>query len=250
MAGYFSGNGTYIEIADNAALDLPVGGWSLQFFVYPDSSLTQNSFGYIYSHAQPLTNVSAINIIRTSPGKAFRIIVDFNGGNLLDHTSTSIFFTDNVWNTLVVSYNGTNIFVGIGQGPGSSVVSEIISPPSLGTIAPAGVARLGTSVQGGTRNWAGRIAQAFKADIALTLTEVQRLAGQYQTPGFFPFTSAWQIPMWNAPSFDVRGMLSVTDVSMSYAADGAWILPQETGRFDEFTAAAVTQKIFQYFRYG
>jgi hypothetical protein len=250
MAGYFTGTGTYVEIADNAALDLAVGGWFMQFFVYPDSSLTQSSFGYIYSHGVPLTAVSAINIGRVSGSKVFRLIIDFLGGNLVDYTSAGTVFVDNIWNTIVVSYNGTNIFVAIGQGPGT-VISETISPPSLGSIAPVGVARIGTSVAGGARNWAGRIAQGFKSDIALSLADCQLLAGQYRSPGFFPATSAWQIPMWNAPSFDVRGTLSVTDVSMSYAADGPWMLIQDRSYFDEFTAPAVPpQSVRQYFRYG
>ena len=250
MAGLFTGNGTYVEITDNAALDLAAGGWLLQFFVYPDSSLTQNSFGYVYSHGAPGVNVSSINVIRTSPAKALRVIIDFNGGNLVDNTSATVLFVDNTWNTLVIAYNGTNIFTAIGQGTAGSVVAETLSPPSLGAIAPASVARIGTSVSGGSRNFAGRISQAFKADINITATEVSILAGQYRSPGFFPATSAWQIPLWAAPSFDQRGALTTTDVSMTYGADGPWMVVQDSTSMDEFVTLSAANRVYSYFRLG
>jgi hypothetical protein len=251
MAGVFSSNSTYIEIADNAALDMPNTGWTFQFFVYPDSSVGGSTNQYIYSHAQPLVSQLAFNIFRVSGGTSIRTIIDWAGGNLFDGTTSTALLTLDTWNTVIFSYNGTNLFIAVGANGTANV--ETGSPPALPSITPAGVARIGQSswTTAGTRWWVGRIAQAAKLDLALpTAAEAQRQAAQYLTPGFFPATSAWQIAMWNAPSFDVRGALSVTDVSMSYGADGPWQMPQETARFDEFMTPVVTQKVFQYFRYG
>lgn len=225
MAGYFTGTGTYIEMADNAALDLANTGWIFQAFVYPESALTQQSFGYIYSHATPLATAFAFNVIRTSPGKAVRVIIDWSGGNLLDFTTTTALLVDDTWNTVVVAYNGTNVFIGTGQGTAASMVVETASPPALPNITPAGVARIGYSVAGGSRNFAGRIAQVFKADIGASLTETQILAGTYRSSGFFPVTSAWRIPLQNATAFDEKNVLTVTEVSMSYQPDGPFLFP-------------------------
>jgi hypothetical protein len=219
----------------------------MQFFVYPDAS--QQSNAYIYSHGALGTNVSALNIICKSSLKV-RVVIDWVGGNLVDSTTVSATLVANTWNTIVVSYNGTNLYVGVGQGPGTAIV-ETVSPPSLGAIAPAGVARIGQSVAGGSNYFNGRIAHPFKSNITMSLSDIQILTAQYRSPGFFPATSSWWLNTYNSPSFDIRGALTITEVSMTYGADGPYLLNTEPFNVDEIVSSAAAINYTRgYFRIG
>ncbi|MHA2067025.1 MAG: hypothetical protein ACXABY_21875, partial [Candidatus Thorarchaeota archaeon] len=108
MAGEFDATtNRYIELVDNSALDLPGSGWSLFAMFYPDTGFTSNTFAYIYSHAQPLVNVSAINFFKTSSG--IRVVIDQPAGTLADFTTSNNVVNDQ-WNAVAVVYNGTNVF--------------------------------------------------------------------------------------------------------------------------------------------
>lgn len=246
MAGLFTGTGTYVQITDNAVLDLPSAGWLLQFFLYPNAS--QNFNAHIYSHGLQGTNVPAIQVILKNTLK-IRIIIDWAGGNLVDSTTVTATLVANTWNTLCVSYDAAQIHVGTGQGTPASALVETFSPPAIGTTSPSGNARLGQSTAGGSLNYAGSMGQAFKANITLNAANTLLLAGQFRSPGFFPATSNWQIPMYGSPAFDLRGTLTVAEVSMTYGADGPYMLAQEPYNVEEIVSPLVsTNHSRSYFR--
>lgn len=252
MAGSFTANTTYAEIADNAALDLLDTGWVLFFFVYPSSSVGGSTNQYIYSHGQPLATVSAINLFRVGTGgTTMRLIIDWTGGNLFDSTTTTALLTLDTWNTVVLAYDGTNIFLGAGANGVANV--ETGSPPALPTIPPIGVARIGQSswTTAGTRWWVGRIAHAAKADIAIGLADVQRLCSSYLSPDFYPRTVVWHVPFWDDQFWDQNGVVSVTNVGLSWLPHGPFVYPSPPWQGNASPGSAVVANaIYQYFRYG
>ena len=70
------GNRERLDLVDSSALDLPGSGWTIFVMFYPDTGVVANTFGYLYSHAAPTSNVSAINILVNQTGSVARVLID------------------------------------------------------------------------------------------------------------------------------------------------------------------------------
>jgi len=242
MAGYFPGS-FYAEITDNAALTLDASArWALRFFVYPDSSLSDPAFGYIYSHGQPLNFEPALNIIKLGTTNTIRVIVDWAGGNLFDST-TAISLNDDEWNTLIVAYDGTNLRVAING------TLDTGSPPALPDIDPSGNARIGYSVVGGTRNFPGAIAHAAKYDRNFGTTELTNFSNVPISPEFVLNGQAWHIPFFTDQVWDMRSVLTVTPQGMSWVPHGPFIYPARPyNSRGSGVVPVATERSYRYYR--
>ncbi len=227
MAAEYNGTTTrYLDITDTAALDLPNAGWTVAAFFRPDSSFTVNSFGYVYSHAQPLANVSAFNIFKTS-GSKIRCTCDQPAGNLVDLSSSNNVVTDS-WNSMAAVYNGTTFRLFLNG------TLTTASPPSIGTITPLVNARIGYATHGGSRQFNGQICHVAKYDRAWSDTEATRRTNMFLSPRFDQDNLIWHIEAFNSSFFgDVRNALSVSEVSMAYAAHAPVIYPAKDTQIDD-----------------
>lgn len=218
MAAEFNGTTSrYLDITDNAALTVPVSGWTLAAFFRPDTSFTTNSFGYIYSHAQPLNVNPAVNLFKQSAG-TIRVIID-NAGNLADFTSSNNVVAD-TWNAVSLVYNGTTLRLFLNG------TLTTASPASLGNVNPSGNARIGYAVHGGSRQFNGQICHVVKYDRIWSDAEATRRTNTFLSPRFDQDSLIWHIEAFNSSFFgDVRNILSVSEVSMAYAAHAPVIYP-------------------------
>lgn len=229
MAGYFNGS-QYAEITDDSALTMNASnGWTFTFFLYPDTSITNNDNGYFYSHGTVFGTNPAIQIIRLGPlsgigpVNTIRVILDWAGGNLVDFVSTETLVSD-VWNRVIVTYiAGGNLIIAING------VADTHLPPSLPDINPAGNARIGYATIGGSRNFAGRIAHAAQYDRNFTQTDVTAFSGTYLSPEFAQRDLSWHSPMFSGAVWDRQNNVVITPQGgMSWQPHGPFIYPAKS----------------------
>ena len=207
MAASFDGTTSrYLEIADSSLLDLPSGGWTIYGMFYPVSPL--NTFSYIYSQGQPLSNLHAINVMLTSSSSTLRLIVDVPAGTLVDfNSSNTIVF--NQWNGFAVCYDPPTVRMFLN---GTQTTS---SPPALGTVTPASNAFIGQATAGGARQFNGRICHLSQLNRSLTADEGLKYTDPniLISPEFAQNSKVWHIEAWNSSFFgDVQNQLSVSEV--------------------------------------
>lgn len=252
MAGYFTSSTSYAQIADSAALDfIPADGWTMSFFLYPVSADPQTQFGYIYSHAPPLLNANAINLIRDGvPGPTYgrvRIVIDWPGGNLVDW-QPGLALVDNQWNTLVVSYDALTLRMHINGVTASTV------PPSLPSVQPSTNARIGNSTASpiGSRWFPGRIAHAAQWSRAFPASDGEAWSGLFLSPEFAQNALDWHAPMFSNAVWDMQGVVSITAAGgMQWRRHSPTISPfsQMQGRGSAIVPPALN-RVFAYYRAG
>lgn len=242
MAGAFDGsNDRYANLTDSTDLTWNSSGWVFNAHVFSDSSITDNTFGYIYSHGTPLGGVPAFNVIRNGPAGTLRIILD-NGPTVLDAT-TAVAMVDDVWNNIIFSYNGVNVFAHINGS------TQTFSPPALGSINPTGSARIGFAVQGGSRQFAGRIAHVAKWDTTFTTTQGINRTKSFMSPGMYRANLAFHIPMFDQKVFDEQGNIATSAVSMQWGNHPPIISPRSPTSY--FIPSVVdVNELFANVRYG
>lgn len=248
MAGYFTSATAYVEISDSAALDLiAADGWTFSFFLYPVSTDTQTSFGYIYSHEEPLNFQPAINIIRIGSGIDYgkvRVILDWAGGNLFDSIATPA-LVDDQWNTLVVSYDGTNLRVHVNG------VTDTATPPALPDIQPASVARIGNANISpiGSRWFPGRIAHAAQWSRAFSNSDGQAWSGTFFSPEFAQNALDWHIAMFSGAAWDMQSIVTTaTAGGMQWGRHAPVVMPFSQMQGRGVGLPPPINRVFAYYR--
>lgn len=238
MALSLTGAGSgYLEIADSSSLDLlDASGWTLFALFYPDSSLTVNQFAYIYSHGVPLVSAYAVNLMALNTLKA-RILLDDTLSTMIDLSSSNNFNLD-AWNAVAITYatGGTvNITLnGITTG-GLSFANNV---------TPAGVARIGHSVQGGARQFNGRLCHIAKWNRPVDLSLVQKVTSTAAvSPQFALQDEGWHIEMFNEDfSFDLQGNLTTTPTLVDFGDHAPVAYPSTSSiSFDDDSAVSPEQ---------
>lgn len=246
MAGSFDGsNDRYVSISDAPILSWQSSGWAFSAHIFPDSSITDNTFGYIYSHAQPLNFVAAFNIFRNGPGSGetvgtIRILLD-NTANLLDVTTASL-LVDDEWNHIMVTYDGVNVRAHING------VSETFSPPSLGTINPGVNARIGFAAHGGSREFAGRICNVAKWSTIVTSVEADRQTSSFVSPGMYRRDMDFHFELFDQQTFDDMNNVSGSAESMLWGNHAPIIFPRSPTSY--LISQAVQNEMYANVRYG
>ena len=214
MAGAWDGvTVTYLEIADSASLSLPGAGWSWICNFYYDTGETEQTFQYLYSHAQPLQSLAAINVMAQADGVGgheIRAIVDVDFANAADFTSSNALNAD-AWNTVILAYDGVDLHLWLNG------TLTTASPFALGAIDPAGVARIGYAVHGGSRVWRGRIAHMAKMDYFIFDADAGHISDDLFVDPQYLVPLVWHSQIFNTNNFtDMQGNVTITESSMVY----------------------------------
>ncbi len=214
------GNRERLDLVDNSALDLASSGWTIFAMFFPSTAVGINTFAYIYAHAAPLANVSAINIFLVASTSKARVIIDQPGGNLADFSSSNSIVA-NEWNAIAVRLVGVNVIIHLNG------VQTSASPPAIGNLVPIGNARIGDATHGPGREFNGRICEAAKWDDSLSGDLLDNLTSNLLSPLFVP-TPVWHTPIYNG-SFndDVMGAVTTTPVGALYGDHAPALYPED-----------------------
>jgi hypothetical protein len=216
MAGSWDGStASYLSIADDSDLSWPSAGWTWCCTFFYDTSQTEQSFQYLYSHAQPLNDEDAFNVIIVSTGggnHGIRFILDWSIFTEADFTSSND-LVDDEWNSIMITYDGTDIHMWLN----GTLTTD--SPSALATINPSGSARIGYAVHGGSRVMRGRICHMAKWDRFFQDAEADSITTRplHPSPVFWQNSRVWHTEIFDANNFfDMYGNVSISATSMSY----------------------------------
>ena len=124
------------------------------------------------------------------------------------------------------------------------------SPPAIGSITPAGNARIGDATHTTSREFNGRIAHASKWDRAFSSSDVERFTSILISPQFAQTDHIWHTEIFNSGNnYDLLNTITTSPVGALYG-DHAPATYQSMGAIivDETGAVAGAGPRVQYVR--
>jgi Concanavalin A-like lectin/glucanases superfamily len=130
-SGYFDGNGDYLSVADNAALNLAGGSWTIDGWYY----LTNGYSDYRILAAKRSDGVASY-MLYTNPTTGY---LSFWNGSTVYNSTTPI--PQNQWCHIAYVYNGTNIIIYLN---GTSILNQATTITNQAVNLYIGYANSGT----------------------------------------------------------------------------------------------------------
>ena len=221
MARYFNGTSDYIKIADNAALSLPDGGFTLAgwFKPYTLASATR----YFFSHGT-VTAQSSCNLYYGEAGFSVTSSLVSDGNTTKTGYGITGSLASNAWRHICLRCAGDSLSVFM-----NGVQNIAANANAWNGINPAGDLYLGgRNDLAADRFFKGWMAEWAKWDSALTNAQIELLAVG-ELPSQIGTASAWYMPL-NLDTVEKIGGLTVTVNGTTWAEHPEQIIRLQRSR--------------------
>lgn len=204
MAWSFDGVSDYVTIADNAALDLPSGDWTIAGWFKLASTADTGDDAYFFQHGASASTSIRFALYSSGGSTMDAVYARFTGSVFVPDADAPNWTPNTNWNQIRIERDGNNCRIYMN---GSQIASEDIT--GLGGIAPSGTFYFSRDPGGSTDWFPGLMAEWAKWDRVLTTAEAEALTKGF-APTFFRNSLGWYVPMMRE-YVELKNGLSITN---------------------------------------
>lgn len=202
-AWLFDGTNDYVTMADNAALDLPSGNWTIAGWFKLTSTADTGDDGYFFQHGASVSTSMRFGMYSSGGVTMDAIYARFTGSVFVPAADEPDWTPNTNWNHVRIERNSNTVNIYLN---GSLIATEDVT--GLGGIAPSGSLYFSRDPGGSTDWFPGAMADWAKWDRVLTSGEASALDNGFSAsciPGF-----TWFTPMINAYQ-ELKAGIAVTN---------------------------------------